>query len=162
MGRSVGAGGVRAGVLAVLVLLLTAGCSSTPATVPAAAPTPPVPAAGRVTQKPTAPAAAASSSPRASSTPTSSSSSPTSSSSSGSFDLQRHSLDAPGSIWVVANAWRYGFVQRYPKGLQAVTGIQWEPWHYRYVGAGLARHMHATGQPVLERVFGLPPSPDYR
>ena len=30
---------------------------------------------------------------------------------------------------------QYGFVERYPKGKEEVTGIAWEPWHFRYVGA---------------------------
>ena len=68
----------------------------------------------------------------------------------------------PAGRWLAANAWRYGWILRYPAGQQAVTGIQSEPWHYRYVGTGLSKHMHATGQTLLERVFGLPDSPDYR
>lgn len=64
--------------------------------------------------------------------------------------------------WLASNAWRYGWIMRYPKGQHAQTGIEWEPWHFRYVGTGLSRHMHATGQTVLERVFDLPASPDYR
>ncbi len=68
----------------------------------------------------------------------------------------------PAGKWLAANAWRYGWILRYPKGQQAVTGIQWEPWHFRYVGTALSKHMHRTDQPLLERVFGLPASPDYR
>lgn len=68
----------------------------------------------------------------------------------------------PAGRWLAANAWRYGWILRYPKGEQAVTGIQWEPWHYRWVGTGLSKHMHATRQTLLERVFDLPSSPDYR
>lgn len=36
--------------------------------------------------------------------------------------------------WIVDNAWRYGFVRRYPEEKAAVTGISGETWHYRYVG----------------------------
>jgi len=36
--------------------------------------------------------------------------------------------------WLRGNAWKYGFVLRYPKGKTAITGIQYEPWHFRYVG----------------------------
>lgn len=36
--------------------------------------------------------------------------------------------------WIADNAWRYGFVQRYPAEKAAVTGISGETWHYRYVG----------------------------
>ena len=36
--------------------------------------------------------------------------------------------------WLADNAWRYGFIQRYPQNKQQITGVAWEPWHYRYVG----------------------------
>ncbi|MET3196801.1 VanY-A/VanY-F/VanY-M family D-Ala-D-Ala carboxypeptidase [Bacillus sp. OAE603] len=36
--------------------------------------------------------------------------------------------------WIEKNAWKYGFVLRYPKDKTNVTGIQFEPWHIRYVG----------------------------
>lgn len=36
--------------------------------------------------------------------------------------------------WIMENAYRYGFVQRYPKGREMVTGVAEEPWHFRYVG----------------------------
>jgi D-alanyl-D-alanine carboxypeptidase len=32
------------------------------------------------------------------------------------------------------NAWRFGFILRYPNGTTDITGIIYEPWHYRYVG----------------------------
>ena len=81
---------------------------------------------------------------------------------SGRCGIQNCFATTPAGRWLAANAWRYGFIQRYPKGQQAQTGIQWEPWHYRFVGTALARRMHRTGQTVLERVFSLPASPDYR
>ncbi len=37
-------------------------------------------------------------------------------------------------VWIKDNAWRYGFIQRYPEEKAAVTGISGETWHYRYVG----------------------------
>ncbi|TXK80369.1 VanY-A/VanY-F/VanY-M family D-Ala-D-Ala carboxypeptidase [Paenibacillus sp. N3.4] len=36
--------------------------------------------------------------------------------------------------WLSKNAWTYGFILRYPKDKTAITGIQYEPWHFRYVG----------------------------
>lgn len=36
--------------------------------------------------------------------------------------------------WLQQNAWKYGFVLRYPKDKTAITGIKYEPWHFRYVG----------------------------
>jgi zinc D-Ala-D-Ala carboxypeptidase len=42
--------------------------------------------------------------------------------------------DAPEGKWIEKNAWKYGFILRYPKDKTEVTGIQYEPWHIRYVG----------------------------
>ena len=36
--------------------------------------------------------------------------------------------------WLRENAYRYGFILRYPRGLEDITGYDYEPWHYRYVG----------------------------
>ncbi|PEK03190.1 VanY-A/VanY-F/VanY-M family D-Ala-D-Ala carboxypeptidase [Bacillus wiedmannii] len=41
---------------------------------------------------------------------------------------------APEGKWVEKNAWKYGFILRYPPDKTDVTGIQYEPWHIRYVG----------------------------
>jgi zinc D-Ala-D-Ala carboxypeptidase len=42
--------------------------------------------------------------------------------------------DAPEGKWIEQNAWKYGFILRYPKDKTHITGIQYEPWHIRYVG----------------------------
>ena len=36
--------------------------------------------------------------------------------------------------WLMNNAYKFGFILRYPKGKEDITGIIYEPWHYRYVG----------------------------
>ena len=41
--------------------------------------------------------------------------------------------------WMVHNAHHYGFILRYPKGKEKITGFKFEPWHYRYVGKDLAQ-----------------------
>lgn len=41
--------------------------------------------------------------------------------------------------WLSEHCWDYGFILRYPKGKKSVTGIPYEPWHYRYVGAEIAQ-----------------------
>lgn len=63
--------------------------------------------------------------------------------------------------WLAANAWRFGFVLRYPDGMTPVTGYEFEPWHYRYVGVELATELHDTGVLTLEEFFGLPAAPTY-
>lgn len=47
--------------------------------------------------------------------------------------------------WLIAHSWEYGFVLRYPNDKSSVTGIIYEPWHYRYVGKDAARDMHEGG-----------------
>ncbi|HXR44139.1 MAG TPA: M15 family metallopeptidase [Pseudolysinimonas sp.] len=63
--------------------------------------------------------------------------------------------------WLAANSWQYGFILRYPDGLESVTGYEYEPWHFRYVGVELATEMHNTGVQTLEQFFGYPDAPDY-
>lgn len=41
---------------------------------------------------------------------------------------------APEGKWIEEEVWKYGFVLRYPKNKTHITGIQFEPWHIRYVG----------------------------
>jgi len=43
--------------------------------------------------------------------------------------------DTPAGIWLAANAHRYGFILRYPRDSMHITGVIFEPWHFRYVGA---------------------------
>ena len=45
----------------------------------------------------------------------------------------------------MANAADYGFILRYPKGTTPRSGVIYEPWHWRYVGAELARELKAKG-----------------
>ena len=44
--------------------------------------------------------------------------------------------------WLIANSWKYGFILRYPNGTTDITGIIYEPWHYRYVGREVAAEIH--------------------
>lgn len=54
--------------------------------------------------------------------------------------------------WLMANSWKYGFILRYPNNTTDVTGIIYEPWHYRYVGKKLAKELHECGL-CLEEYF---------
>ena len=59
--------------------------------------------------------------------------------------------------WLMENSWRYGFILRYPNGTTEVTGIIYEPWHYRYVGTAYAQEIYRLGLPLeqyLERREG--------
>ncbi|MED0988553.1 M15 family metallopeptidase [Bacillus nitratireducens] len=47
---------------------------------------------------------------------------------------QKKMEKAPEGKWIEENVWKHGFVLRYPKNKSDITGIQYEPWHIRYVG----------------------------
>ena len=42
--------------------------------------------------------------------------------------------DSEGGIWLKKHCAEYGFILRYPEGKEDITGIEFEPWHFRYVG----------------------------
>lgn len=44
-------------------------------------------------------------------------------------------------VWLNENAYKYGFILRYPKGKENITGYSYEPWHYRYVGKDIANYI---------------------
>lgn len=44
--------------------------------------------------------------------------------------------------WMKSHAHEYGFILRYPKGKEAITGFKYEPWHYRYVGVDIATYLY--------------------
>ena len=44
--------------------------------------------------------------------------------------------------WMQDNAYLYGFILRFPKGKENITGYQYESWHYRYVGVDIATYIH--------------------
>ena len=62
----------------------------------------------------------------------------------------------PHGKWLAANAWRFGFLLRYPADKVPVTGFTYEPWHFRYIGTELAAELHRSGTTTLEEYFGLP------
>lgn len=45
-------------------------------------------------------------------------------------------------IWMKNNSYKYGFILRYPKGKEYITGYGYEPWHYRYVGIEAATYIY--------------------
>lgn len=44
--------------------------------------------------------------------------------------------------WMKKNSYKYGFILRYPKGKEEITGYDYEPWHYRFVGINLAKILY--------------------
>ncbi|HIY62152.1 MAG TPA: M15 family metallopeptidase [Candidatus Mediterraneibacter stercoripullorum] len=65
-------------------------------------------------------------------------------------DLDYQQLDTrqeetPVQQWLMENSWKYGFILRYPTDKSEITGIIYEPWHYRYVGKEAAKVIHEKG-----------------
>lgn len=62
-------------------------------------------------------------------------------------DISNQSLDESQEDtdvqkWLMKNSWKYGFILRYPTGKSDITGISYEPWHYRYVGKEAAKEIY--------------------
>lgn len=57
--------------------------------------------------------------------------------------------------WLKANAASFGFIERYPPGLTAITGYSPEAWHWRYVGVPTATAMKNSGVQTLEAYFNI-------
>lgn len=55
--------------------------------------------------------------------------------------------------WLAVNAYKYGFINRYPEDKAEITGVEYEPWHYRYVGIAAAAEIHSQGI-CLEEYIG--------
>ena len=62
--------------------------------------------------------------------------------------------DTPAGRWMAEHCWEYGFVIRFPKDKQEITGITYEPWHLRFVGKEHAAAMHEQNL-CLEEYFEL-------
>ena len=61
--------------------------------------------------------------------------------------------------WFMEHCWEYGFILRYPKDKTEITGIGYEPWHYRYVGRETAAKMKESGLCLEEYIASLQPVP---
>jgi D-alanyl-D-alanine carboxypeptidase len=76
--------------------------------------------------------------------------------------LEECFADMAEGQWLASNAYKYGFVLRYPKDQEGTTGYKYEPWHFRYVGRELAAEIHNKNNVPLETFFDLGPAPDYQ
>ncbi len=63
--------------------------------------------------------------------------------------------NTPVQKWLMANSWRYGFILRYPSDKSEITGIVYEPWHYRYLGKELAKEVYESGLCLEEYLEAL-------
>ena len=53
--------------------------------------------------------------------------------------------ETEAGIWLAENSYRFGFILRYPQGKEYITGIDYEPWHFRYVGVEAATYITKKG-----------------
>lgn len=58
--------------------------------------------------------------------------------------------------WLVENCADYGFILRYPQGKESITGIIYEPWHFRYVGVTAAQEIMDSGMCLEEYLSRQP------
>ena len=84
------------------------------------------------------------------------------------FDICSHDLDGQNACinsnfdntdqakWLAQNAYKYGFILRYPKGRTNETGYKYESWHFRYVGTDLSTKLYNNGDWLtMENYFGI-------
>lgn len=60
-------------------------------------------------------------------------------------DLEETFADTLEGRWLADHSYEFGFILRYPRGKEYITGYNYEPWHFRYVGAELARELYQSG-----------------
>ncbi|WP_072446165.1 M15 family metallopeptidase [Blautia sp. Marseille-P3201T] len=71
-------------------------------------------------------------------------------------ELDEAQMETEDQKWLMENSWKYGFILRYPMDKSDITGIIFEPWHYRYVGKKAAKEI--TEQNItLEEYVGAGP-----
>ena len=64
----------------------------------------------------------------------------------------REFANTPASRWMRENSWRYGFILRYPADKTHITSINYEPWHFRFVGVPHAYYIHTNGLALEEYI----------
>ena len=69
--------------------------------------------------------------------------------------LNHEFFNTPAGQWMAEHSWEYGFVIRFPKDKQEITGITYEPWHLRFVGKEHAAEMHKNNECLEEYVARL-------
>lgn len=64
--------------------------------------------------------------------------------------LDESYANTPEGKWLAENCWKYGFIIRYPKGKEDITGYAYEPWHVRYLGKSTANLVYHSGLTLEE------------
>lgn len=68
------------------------------------------------------------------------------------FNLNEQFGTTKEGVWLAHNAHKYGFILRYPRGKEGITGYMYEPWHFRYVGIKAATEIYENDW-TLEEYF---------
>ena len=69
--------------------------------------------------------------------------------------LDRSQENTVEQQWLIQNSWKYGFVLRYPTNKNSITGVGYEPWHYRFVGKEHAKKITEQGVCLEEYLNNL-------
>ena len=72
--------------------------------------------------------------------------------------LDEKQENTKGFKWLTEHSWEYGFILRYPNGETDITGIIYDPWHFRYVGLEAAKEITESGLTLEEYVGARPVS----
>ena len=64
---------------------------------------------------------------------------------SGDYTLEQTFANTPAYTWLIEHCADYGFILRFPEGKEDITGVIYEPWHYRYVGVEAAKYIMDNG-----------------
>lgn len=70
--------------------------------------------------------------------------------------LDENQAQTAEAAWLKENCWKYGFILRYPVDKTDITGIIFEPWHYRYVGVSAAKEIMERGiclEEYIEEIY---------
>lgn len=71
-------------------------------------------------------------------------------------ELDEAQMETEDQKWLMENSWKYGFILRYPMDKSEITGVIFEPWHYRYVGKKAAKEITEQNL-TLEEYVGAGP-----
>ncbi len=64
--------------------------------------------------------------------------------------IEEQSEQDPEIRWLFENCFKYGYILRYPKNKEEITGFNFEPWHFRYVGKKLAQELTQNNETLEE------------
>jgi D-alanyl-D-alanine carboxypeptidase len=76
------------------------------------------------------------------------------------WNLKDWGKQTAAGVWLGVNAWKYGFIMSYPRGMTAKSCYEYEPWHFRYVGVAEAAAVHSSGLVLRQWLWEHQPNPE--